>query len=328
MRRQGHKPYTKTFRVKSQAEAWARQIEADIDANRTPTADKVLGRSVTVGDLIAEYRKLRDDSRPIADTSNERYMLNKLEIYLGDKDAMRLEPADLVQYAKIRAKEGAGPYTINMDISKLGTVSRLVSASLRMKIPDVVGEARPLLLNLKLIGGGGKRDRRPTDDELERVLSCLEVRRGKVYADAVKFAVLACLRRGEITRVLWSGLDKGKKLLLIKDRKDPRQKEGNDQWIPLLNGAWELVNAQPKIDDRIFPIHPQTLSKYFTEACRELSIPDLHLHDMRHEGTSRLFEQGYSIEQVALVTGHSSWVHLKRYTNLRPEDLHAAPPRA
>lgn len=33
---------------------------------------------------------------------------------------------------------------------------------------------------------------------------------------------------------------------------------------------------------------------------------DLHFHDLRHEGTSRLFEVGFSIEQVALVSGHKS----------------------
>ena len=69
-------------------------------------------------------------------------------------------------------------------------------------------------------------------------------------------------------------------------------------------------------------LHEQTLSKYFRWACQALSIPDLHFHDLRHDGTSRLFEAGYQVQQVALVTGHKDWRHLRRYTNLRPEDLH------
>lgn len=44
----------------------------------------------------------------------------------------------------------------------------------------------------------------------------------------------------------------------------------------------------------------------------------------RHEATSRLFENGLSVEQVALVTGHRDWKMLKRYTNLRPERLQMA----
>jgi site-specific recombinase XerD len=56
-----------------------------------------------------------------------------------------------------------------------------------------------------------------------------------------------------------------------------------------------------------------------------LKIEDLHFHDLRHEGTSRLFEAGFSIQQVALVTGHKDWKMLRRYTHLKPETLHAAP---
>jgi hypothetical protein len=41
------------------------------------------------------------------------------------------------------------------------------------------------------------------------------------------------------------------------------------------------------------------------------------------EGTSRLFEAGFSIEQVALVTGHKDWKMLRRYTHLKPETLHS-----
>jgi site-specific recombinase XerD len=35
-----------------------------------------------------------------------------------------------------------------------------------------------------------------------------------------------------------------------------------------------------------------------------------------------MFEGGFSIQQVAMVTGHKDWRMLRRYTNLKPEDLH------
>ncbi len=35
-------------------------------------------------------------------------------------------------------------------------------------------------------------------------------------------------------------------------------------------------------------------------------------------GAARLFEAGFSIEQVALVTGHKIWKMLRRYTHLKP----------
>ncbi|WP_347349930.1 tyrosine-type recombinase/integrase [Mesorhizobium humile] len=54
----------------------------------------------------------------------------------------------------------------------------------------------------------------------------------------------------------------------------------------------------------------------FRRGCGDLDIRDLHFHDLRHEGTSRLFEAGFTIEQVALVTGHKDWKMLRRYTHL------------
>lgn len=324
VRRKGHPSYCQTFATKAQAQAWARGIEVEIDRGGELKPKTVMGRVVLVSDLIKTYRKLREKSRPVADDANEHYMLKALDRHLGALDGGRLSPGDLVAYCEARKEEGAGPYTVNMDIGKLSTVMRLAGVHLKLRLHDVVGEARPLLSHMALIGGGGKRERRPDDDELVRIVGWLAQNKGQVYADVVRFAVATALRRGEIVRLQWADLDREKRLLLVRDRKDPRQKQGNDQWIPLLNGAMEIVLAQPE-GDLIFPLHEQTISKYFKAACDALGITDLHFHDLRHEGISQLFEQGFDIPQVALVSGHKSWNNLKRYANLRPEDLHHGP---
>jgi integrase len=317
VRKAGHKAKCKTFKTKAEAEAWARKIESDIEQGIV-AVDPV---SVPMSRVIQAYRQLREASRPIADTSNEHYVLKRLTEGLGEKSAGALTPQALADYCTMRKEDGAGPYTVNLEISKLGTVMRYAGMALGMVLPDAAGAARPLLTHLGLIGGGGKRDRRPTEDEIARVLKALAVR-GQIYADAVEFAAITAMRRGEVCSVKWVDFDAEKKMLTIRNRKDPRKKIGNDDTIPLLGKSFDIANRQARAGSRIFQIHPQTLSKYFTEACRDLAIPDLHLHDMRHEGTSALFEQGYTIEQVALVTGHKSWSNLKRYTQLKPESLH------
>lgn len=327
VRRKGHPVYCKTFRTKSQAEVWARAIEADIDRGKAPAASAVVGRVLLMADVLAEYRALRDRSRPISDRSNEHYMLRRLAEGLGQLDAARLTPHDLVGYCTARRDEGAGPYTCNMEVSKLGTAIRYAAMALKVTLPEVVASARPLLAHLGLIGGGGRRDRRPTLDELQAVVEHLEAQFGRLYAEAARFAAITAMRRGEICRLQRADIDHTKRLVLVRDRKDPRRKAGNDQWVPLLGEAWDIAQRQPAIDGepRLFPAHEQTLSKYFKAACDALGIVDLHFHDLRHEGTSRLFEDGYAIQQVALVTGHKDWRHLRRYTNLRPEDLHREP---
>ena len=314
IRRKGHKSICKTFTTKAAAEVWARMVEADLDAGKPVVAL----HGVKVSDLIEVYRGLREKVRPILDTSNEHYMLLHLAEGLGEVVAEALTVDDLIGWCAQRAEEGAGPYTLNMEVSKLGTVLRYAAATKRLTLPDVVGQARPVLSHAGLIGGGNLRTRRVTEDELVRLLKTL----APWVADIVTFAVATAMRREEIVRIAWTDLDAKKKLVLIRDRKHPRKKKGNDEWVPLLGVAWEVVQAQPRSDERIFPRHPQTISKAFKTACDKLGIVDLHFHDLRHEGTSRLFENGYTIEQVALVTGHKDWRHLRRYTQLKPESLH------
>jgi len=48
---------------------------------------------------------------------------------------------------------------------------------------------------------------------------------------------------------------------------------------------------------------------------------DFRWHDLRHEATSRLFEKGLHLMEVASITGHQDLKMLKRYTHLRAEDL-------
>ena len=54
---------------------------------------------------------------------------------------------------------------------------------------------------------------------------------------------------------------------------------------------------------------------------RDTGIENMKFHDLRHEATSRLFEKGFSIVEVASITGHEDLKMLKRYTHLRAEDL-------
>jgi hypothetical protein len=116
-----------------------------------------------------------------------------------------------------------------------------------------------------------------------------------------------------------------------RKKSDPRKKKGNDQRIPLLDvsgyDAYKIIEEQGRFSNiregRIFPYNGRSVGTAFRRECGKLKIKDLHFHDLRHEGTSRLFEAGFSIEQVALVTGHKDWKMLRRYTHLKPETLHS-----
>ncbi len=310
--RDGGKSISKLFPSKAAAERWVRSLEAP------PTA-------LTIGKLIELYKEMREKSgREVLDTSNEHYTLARLDKALGKIPAADLDTAALVAFAQDRRAENAGPYTINMDISKLGTVIRHTKSLLNLHIGDPVGDARPALHHYQLIGGGGKRERRPTGDELAAIFKWMrEHPEWKTpLEDIVRVCILCAFRRGEVCKLRWDDVDEKRKTVIVRDRKDPRKKSGNDQEVPLLGDAWKIVKRQPRDGELIFPYHPTTVSKTFTYVCRELNIPDLHFHDCRHEAASQLAEAGWSIPEIAAVTGHKSWAHLKRYVQIDPAGLH------
>ncbi len=67
----------------------------------------------------------------------------------------------------------------------------------------------------------------------------------------------------------------------------------------------------------------EALKLSFKRAVRRAGIGGLRLHDLRHEATSRFFEKGLNVMEVASVTGHKTLQMLKRYTHLSATDLAA-----
>ena len=50
-------------------------------------------------------------------------------------------------------------------------------------------------------------------------------------------------------------------------------------------------------------------------------VDDDEARDLRHEATSRLFERGFTMMEVASITGHKTLAMLQRYTHLCPSAL-------
>ena len=93
--------------------------------------------------------------------------------------------------------------------------------------------------------------------------------------------------------------------------------------VPLLGGSWEILQSQQKDQERIFPYNAKSVTAGFQRVRNALGIQDLRYHDLRREGASRLFEKGYSIDEVAQVTGHRNINTLWQvYTELFPNRLH------
>jgi integrase len=263
----------------------------------------------------------------------KRYVILMLrDSEIGKILSNRLKTSDLIEHCKNRLDAGAGPATIYHDIAYLRSVMKKAAPVFDIHANfDIFEEAVPVLIDMKLVGKSQKRTRRPTDEELDKLKVGLLERQntkknGKVripFIDILDFSILTCMRIGEVCKLKWEDLNEDHKTIIVRDRKDPRKKTGNHMIVPLLAGSFDIVKKQKQESEFIFPYNSKSVTAGFQRVRNNLGIEDLRYHDLRREGASRLFEKGYTIEEVAQVTGHRNLNILWQvYTQLFPHKLH------
>jgi integrase len=215
------------------------------------------------------------------------------------------------------------PSTVGNYLSHLGAVFAVAKPAWAYPLDQTaMKDAFVVAKRLGIASKSRERDRRPTLEELDKILEYFGERLKRRPSSIpmqkiIGFAMFSTRRLEEITRISWKNLDAEGSRVLVRDMKNPGEKFGNDVWCDLPPEALQIVLSMPKRREEIFPYCGDTIGTNFTRACQFLEIIDLHLHDLRHDGISRLFEIGRNIPQVAAVSGHRSWSSLKRYTHLR-----------
>lgn len=218
---------------------------------------------------------------------------------------------------------GIKPQTAGNDLAHLGSELALARAAWEYETnPQAMPDARLILKRLGYNMKSRERDRRPALEELDKVLEHffeMLARRPTVIhmPKVVAFAIYSTRRMDEIARIMWEDLDEHRQAVKVRDMKNPGQKIGNDVWCHLPDEAWAIVHSMPRQCTEIFPYNIDSIGTAWSRACKMVGLEDLHFHDLRHEGVSRLFEMDWDIPRVSSVSGHRDWNSLRRYTHLR-----------
>ncbi|MGL0821948.1 tyrosine-type recombinase/integrase [Vibrio vulnificus] len=320
---------SKTFGKKSDANKWAKQLAKELLEDGIPSLESS-AKEILIGDLITLYLEDPITSRDLGRSKSA--VLRRLRSYdIALVPAHLLTATHLVQHCRVRLAEPIAPtpQTVYQDITYLRSVINVAGPMFGYHANvHAHNEAIPTLIKYRLIGRSEKRDRRPTEVELnlaEQGLRKRESHRASSIplVDIFHISLSTCMRLGEITRITWEDFDENAGTVVIRDRKDPRQKRGNHCTIPLFGDAIEIIKRQPRIDSCIFPYKSTSIGAAWQRMCHEQGIDDLHYHDLRAEGACRLFERGLNIVEISRITGHRDINVLNNiYLRLSVEDIH------
>ena len=322
VRIKGIKAITKRFSTKKEAQLWGTTTERDI---KNGLKIEKNSSHHTISFCLERYSQEQPNMG-----RSKRGCLKMLNKHLGKLTLNLLDKSKIVNYAIDRSKT-AGGVTINMELTYLSNILNVAKDIWGIPLSNnAVKDSKHILKYRRLIDSSTMRDRRPTQHEIDQLVSHFKnkVRQKMPMADIILLAIGTGFRAGEIINLRWSDLDSEKKTILVRDRKHPKDKIGNNQIIPLLNiggiNTLEIIQRQEKGlgEDRIFPWQDGTISTIFPRACQDLGINDLRFHDLRHEFCSRMAEAGFGMLEIARCSGHRDINMLKRYVQISPDSLH------
>jgi len=323
IKRAGIVVYTEaqTFDRRQAADAWLKKRETEL---AEPGAlDKAMGKNPDplFRDAIDKY--LGDMKKAIGVTKAQVLRTVK-DDKIGALKCSEITSPVLLDFLDRLTSQ---PQTKGNYLSHIGSIMRVAKPAWDYPLSlEALESARTVAAHMGKISRSNTRSRRPTLDELGKLLTHFgQIRSGRDDAlpmqELIVYAIFSTRRQEEITRQVFEDLDATRSDIWVRDMKHPGEKIGNDVRTALTREALAMIIKRRGDDKqrtgRIFPHNPSSISTSFTNACKLLGIDDLHFHDLRHEGISRLFEMGWTIPQVATVSGHRTWTSLKRYTHLR-----------
>lgn len=285
------------------------------------------GEKLTLGEALSTWEK---EELPLLAESSQQTEKRRIKHIKGykicDFALSKLRPTHLAEFIKERREGGASENTIRLD---LANISRVFSTAISAWNMEHLQNPVALLNKAKPRIPEG-RERRLFDGEEEALLAHATVPLRRV----IRFALATGMRRSEIASLRWFRINLDRSTLILSKPTRTTRRPGSDimrtkndasRTVPLSKAAVAVLTEAPKPSDRnalALGMSPAAISQAYRGACEKAGIEGLTFHDLRHEATSRLFEDTDLTDvEIAMITGHKTMQMLKRYAHLRAHNL-------
>ena len=291
---------TKTFTSKVEAKKWIRDVESKLDKS-----DWIIKQNTnfpTLKGLMNQY--LSEVSKHKASYETDVANFKTFSLLFEDLH---------IPINKLTARMFARFRDRYMEEHKASTYQRLMSSIKHMwKVARTEWEypLENILERVRTPKRDNPRDRRLSIPEYNKILYGNHT--DYEFRNLILLVLATGLRLGEICGIRREHID-GNTLLI------PKRKNGDTNVkVPLSD------NAQSVLKNMELPIKlkKRGIQIKWSRLMKKYEIEDLHFHDLRHEAISKYLENGVSIQDVQVLSGHRDIRVLMRvYANLRPNQV-------
>lgn len=339
------KPLSLTFHDEAEGDAYVAQLERLLDAGVVPDEFKRRAQAITtISGAVEQFQG------EVHITDDDVTLLNSLCVMVGSKSLSSITYAWAEAWVRDLRDSGGAPSTIR---KKVGALARCFDWLIRRG--DTMLAANPLRVLPKRYSTTSEgrrdieRDRRLLDGEEARILAILDggkaegKQRAVVTADNAAWRLLfvlaleTAMRMREMYTLTLDQIDLRQRTVFLD-----KTKNGDNRQVPLSSvavsaikdyltadhfaAAGNMVSLFPFWDGSHDPARlrrtSNRLSHKWAAIFAAAGCDDLHFHDLRHESTSRIYERTTLTDiQISRITGHRNMAMLRRYSNLRGNDL-------
>ncbi len=330
---------SQTFGSKKIAAGWIAKREAEIEKNPEILFGQEEIIDLTLTDAINKY--LAEVGAEYGRT--KIYSLKLIQKFpIARHIITEIKSSHIAEHVALRKrgieKMGLAPIVSSTIQHELLHIRGVLSHAAIMWDVDIdlnaFDKATSQLRKTRQISSSQKRDRLPTNEELLALTRYFSQKWRKTNYSypmhlIIWFAILSCRRQAEITRMELGDFDSLNHSWKIRDLKNPTGSKGNHKDFNVLPSCKKIIESLTRTEVRkrmlgrgysdryLVPLSPKTIGAEFRKACKLLGIEDLRFHDLRHEGCTRLAEEGFTIPQIQQVSLHDSWGSLERYVSVK-----------
>lgn len=334
VRKTGWPTTIKTFRLKKDAEDWARKAEDDMV--RGVFIQRAPSERMTFEKAMERYLK---DVTPLKRPSTqyaERMRSTPLLAFFGKYSIAAISSDLIATYRDTRLagddrrnKKGEpdpkprSSNTVRLEIALLGHLFTIAMKEWGLGLPS-----NPVS-NIRRPAPGPGRDRRLSADEEKTLMDAVDKHSNPMMGWIVHIAIETGMRSSEITSLRKSQVLLDRRIVRLVETKNTTSRT-----VPLNLAATEFFKhalnnpIRPTDTDLVFfgepgkdgTRRPYNFNKIWLGIKKDVGVTDFKFHDLRHEAV-RFVESGLSDQEVASISGHKSMQMVRRYTHLRSEDL-------
>ncbi len=320
IRRRGFPHQARTFGKKTDAQAWARKIESQMDQE-----EYVPETNITLSELID--RRIKE---AYPDPCAHRTYRQQLEWWRQELGASyaRLVTPEAIAVAVERLKQrtnryGAplGPASINRYLACLSAVYRDAVKHWHLLKRNPVREVA--------------RKREPkgrqeylNQEQIRALLSACRAHKNPYLYTATALALCTGMRRGEIEGLTWDRVSLREHKITLTT-----SKTGEPRIVPLYGVGHEALTEYAKTSRRIDsplvfpgragdPTKRTDIGHDFHEVVKTAGLENFRFHDCRHTAASLLANSGAELLDIMKILGHKQLETTKRYAHLTEKRSH------